>query len=89
MKIIESYAPKYTATFEHPDCSPKTVDFFVDEDIRFNATDEEETAYYAQLKRNVWEQFNESGFYHTLTLVAVYVIGNEVYRKTICESECI
>lgn len=86
MKIVETYLPKYTAVFEHPDTGVDIHVFFVDVENDNEPWSEEEYAEFdRKLKKEVWERFNHSGYYHTMTLTAEYVVDGQIYHTTICE----
>lgn len=90
MRIIESYLPRFTVEFQHPDIGVEIHTFYIEysEDVErlFNDSDRP-SRFNAELKRAVWEKFNSSGYWHTMTLTAEQVFDGEVYSTIICKEE--
>lgn len=85
MRLAVTYSPKYTAIFEHPDTGVKVISFFVDDDNAPSifAADEVWAEYNKEIARNAWKQFNDSGYYHTMSIKAEYVIDGTAYIDNI------
>ena len=91
MRLVATDSPKYTVVFEHPDTGVKILSFFVDDDDEPSvfAEDEVWAEYNKEIARNAWKQFNSSGYYHTMTIDAEYVIDGKAYKSNICEDASI
>lgn len=86
MKIITSDLPKYTVVFNHPDDSSKVREFFVDLENENEPWSDEECALYKKaLIKEVWEEFNHYGYYHTMTITAEYYFDGKKHIVTICD----
>ena len=86
MKIIRTYLPNYTVTFDHPDDGSRTYDFIVNlEEDKVPWTEEDLEEFHKDLMKAVWNQFNSSCYWHTMTIVATYIIDDKIYKTTICE----
>lgn len=85
MRLVATDSPKYTVVFEHPDTGVKIISFFVDDDDAPSvfADDEVWDEYNKEIARNVWKQFNNSGYYHTMSINAEYVFDGKGYVSNI------
>ena len=88
MKIIKNdYMPTYSVTFSHPDDSSLNYEFFVDlEGKKSPWTDEEWEEFNKELVNKVWNAYNRSGYYHTMTITASYYFDGEMHKCNVCEN---
>lgn len=90
MRIIESWFPKYTVEFQHPDDGVEIHTFFIEDtewERKLFDDGDHPGRFNAELKKAVWKKFNSSGYWHTMTLIAEQVFDGEVYRTVICKEE--
>ena len=87
MKLITNILPKYRVTFEHPDDGSRTYDFCVDLEDRYEPgwLNEEWDEYHKELIKTVWNTYNSSGYWHTMTIIAIWVIDGKVHEWSVCE----
>ena len=87
MRIITTNLPKYTVIFEHPDTGSEFHTFFVEDGREPSpfAEDAEWETWYKELMIEVWNKYNHYGYYHSMTILAEWVINGEVHIDSICK----
>ncbi len=89
MRIIESYLPRFTVEFQHPDIGAEIHTFYIDDnkDVERLLNDSDHPGRFnAELKKAVWEKFNSSGYWHTMTLIGEHIFDGQVKRFVVCEN---
>ena len=88
MKVIETYSPIYHVELNHPDTGSEFHRVVIDDEgdaPSIFADDEEWKAYNDEVMRRIWDMFNLSGYYHTMTITAEYVIEGKAVNTKLCE----
>ena len=88
MRVIESYLPRFTVEFQHPDDGVEIHTFYLDDDEeveRLLNDGDHPARFNTELKRAVWNKFNRSGYWHTMTITSEHVIDGQVYTTVICK----
>lgn len=85
MKIVEATMPKFLVTFNHPDDSSRSYEFFVQDDNvpSVFCTEDEMKEWHNKMGKEVWNTYNSSGYYHTMTISSEFVIDGKVYHPVI------
>ena len=88
MKVIETYSPIYHVELNHPDTGSEFHRVFIDDEGEapsIFADEEVWNDYTKQMLKKIWEKFNSSGYWHTMTVHSEQVVDGKVYTPTICE----
>lgn len=87
MRIVSTNLPPYTAIFEHPDEGVRVITFFVEDGQEPSpfAEEEEWAEWRKAMIKEVWETYNHSGYYHTMSITAECVVDGKAYLTDICK----